>query len=75
MTTNNQPSIRVIYDAYRNGDVITDRNLIFAYKFFKGLADDLVKCGPVFSLAFQEAYRTERGLKDIIFARNLDIDK
>ncbi len=62
---------KLIYENYIDGTPISDTNLIEAVEFFKKLADDLCKCGPVFKLAFKEANYTYLALSDYLAAREL----
>lgn len=62
-----------IYQKYHQGDPIDDASLIYGILYFKDLSDKLVKCGPVFKLAFLEAERIYQGLRDYAVARKLTL--
>lgn len=50
-------SAAAIYDKVVSGEAITDAEIDFGRVFYRDLADNLSKCGPVFKLAAQEANR------------------
>ena len=54
--------IKTIYDKYRNGDCIEDRELVYAILFFTDLKDKLEKLGPIFRLSANEVRSVEYGL-------------
>lgn len=62
-----------IYTKQRNGDPLTNKEVLEGLIFFKDLADRLMKCGPIFHLAFTEANHTYFTLRGYAEARNLSI--
>ena len=67
MTTLYDPN--KIYQKCIQAEYLSDAEVFFGVDYFKDLADKLVKCGPVFSLAFVEANRIYMRLEDIQIAR------
>jgi hypothetical protein len=66
-------SPKSVYTKKCEGGRISDADVMQGIVFFKELADNLVKCGPVFRLAFKEANDTYNTLHTIAVARNIDV--
>lgn len=64
-------AIKDIYEAYRDGNNVTNVEVIRGYTFFRRLADDLVYAGPVFNLAFKEANMVAAAFEQFGHARGL----
>lgn len=62
---------KLVYQSYVEGTTITDSDLLEAIEFFYELSNQLVKCGPVFKLAFKEANYTYLALEDYARARRI----
>ena len=58
-----------IYNKFRDGDSLTDTDLEIGIKHFSEMGELLIKSGPVFRLAAQEALRTAGRLSDFQRAR------
>jgi hypothetical protein len=63
----------IAYQKYLNGDNITDDELLTGYSAFRDAADALIKLGPAFTLACDEAYRVVNKFRDYINARGLEL--
>ena len=61
--------INEIYEKFRNGDPITDDELLIGFRHFSKAAELLSPLGPRFDLAANELRRVATGLEDFIFAR------
>ncbi len=64
-----KPDPKVIYEKYINGDSLTDEEVKFGAKYYRDLADRLIKCGPTFVLAFKEANRIYMQMENFDQAR------
>ncbi|RWZ87274.1 MAG: hypothetical protein EO766_12175 [Hydrotalea sp. AMD] len=62
---------RQLYEDFIHGNSIEDNDLLEGIRFFKKLANDLCKCGPVFKLAFKETNSVYIRLHEFAVARNL----
>lgn len=60
-----------IYDAFNNGDSLTDSECITLYKHFERLTEDSFALGERFKLAFLESNRCFLRLQEICKAREL----
>jgi len=60
---------RSIYQAYNNGDKLTDAEIEYGMQHFKALDELARSAGPVFQLAANEAMRVHRALNDFYVAR------
>lgn len=58
-----------VYEQFQSGDSIKTNELTEAVTFFKSLAESLGELGPVFHLAYVEAYRTYSSLNGFAQAR------
>lgn len=56
---------------YRDGDKLTDNEVLHGIIVFRKAANALVALGPVFSLAFREANNLYMSLSDIAVVRKL----
>lgn len=63
------PVIQRIYDKFRNGDPLTDKELEVGIEHFDQMAKLLNQSGPVFKLAAQESHRVMDGLASYQRAR------
>ena len=61
-------TISSIYENFCKGNPLSDDEIRVAIPYFKDIADKLVRCGPVFRLAFEEANRVYMTMDD--FRRN-----
>lgn len=68
-------SPKEVYGKYIVGDHISDREVVEGYTFYRRLANDLRRCGPVFHLAFKEANYISDRLFEIGFARKLEMSE
>ncbi len=64
-------SPKQIYNHYQDGILIPNKDLITGIIFYKDLSDNLIKCGPVFSLAFREANQVYLTLRSYADSRKL----
>ena len=60
-----------VYDNYKSGDPITDKDLLIALAEFQLAAALLIKFGPAFSLARKEADYMAQRLEEFATARKL----
>lgn len=60
-----------IIEKYRNGDTITNEELVEAIVFFRRLADDLFRCGDLYRLTALDASNMANQLDDYRSARGL----
>ena len=67
--------MKQIYEKVCNGDSLTDEEVLKGMKFYRQLTNDLMKCGPVFALARNEANRTYMKLYDFAQARGLRLPR
>ena len=60
-----------IIEKHRNGDTLSDEELLEAIIFFRKLADDLFRCGDLYRLTALDANNTAHQLDEHRFARGL----
>lgn len=58
-----------VYEKFINGDDLTDQDVAFGRTFYKELAEKLIKCGPVFRLAWLEANKVAQRFDGFYEAR------
>jgi hypothetical protein len=61
----------LIHKKHRDGDELTDNEVLDGYKYFTELKNVLGKGGDIFYTAFIEANRMSMRLEDIALARKL----
>lgn len=59
----------MIYEKVRNGDSLTDAEVLYGWSYFSKLSKDLYKLGPVFELQARECRRVGDVLEDMYTAR------
>lgn len=66
--------LKTIYSRYYNAEPINDQEVVEGAKYFKELADLLIKAGPEFKIAFKEAVQLSIRLEDMGNARKLNMN-
>ena len=59
-----------VYEKFTEGDDLSDQDVAFGRTFYKELADKLIKCGPVFHLAWLEANKVAQRFDGFYEARH-----